>query len=90
MEHPPYQQDKPRQQHHCTKDEDPKEETMTEWISRQASSHQAQLVATAVVSGIAVAGTIYGVQAFRKAAAVEDLKASIPEISDPQDTEKVW
>ena len=62
---------------------------MTEWISRQASSHQAQLVATAVVSGLAVAGTIYGVQAFRRAAAVEDLKASIPDISDPHDTEKV-
>ena len=83
--HQPY-----RKQRIPRRDGDPKNETMSEWLQRQASSHQAQLVATAVVSGLTVAGTIYGVQAFRRRAAVEDLKASIPNVSDPHDTEKVW
>lgn len=57
-------------------------ETMTAWLERQASNHHVQLAATAVISGIAVAGLIYGTQAARRKLAVDDLKASIPELNE--------
>ncbi|OXV08347.1 hypothetical protein Egran_03890 [Elaphomyces granulatus] len=59
-----------------------KRETMTSWLQRQASSHNVQLAATAVLSGAAAAGAIYGYQAMKRKAAVEELKASIPDISE--------
>jgi hypothetical protein len=55
---------------------------MTSWLERQASSHHVQLAATAIFSGAAIAGLIYGGQAVRRRAAVEELKASIPELDD--------
>lgn len=55
---------------------------MAAWIERQASSHHVQLVATAVLSGAAIAGLIYGSQAVRRKAAVDELKASIPSLDD--------
>lgn len=58
--------------------EDDRPETMSSWLQRQASSHNAQLVGTALLSGAAVAGAIFGIQALRRQIAVEDLKASIP------------
>ncbi|KAI9850097.1 MAG: hypothetical protein M1838_006071 [Thelocarpon superellum] len=59
-------------------DKDQNPETMSSWISRTVGSHQAQLVATAAVSGALVAGAILGYQHVRRQALVEDLKRSIP------------
>ena len=55
---------------------------MSSWLERQASSHHVQLAATAVLSGLTVAGLIYGSQAIRRKAAVDELKASIPDLSE--------
>ena len=57
-------------------------ETMSSWLERQASSHHMQLAVTAVLSGAAVAGLIYGTQAIRRKAAVDELKASIPDLDE--------
>lgn len=57
-------------------------ESMSSWIERQLSSHQVQLAATALVSGVTVAGLIYGGQAIRRKIAVEQLKASIPPLDE--------
>ena len=57
-------------------------ETMTSWLERQASSHHVQLAAAAVFSGVTVAGLIYGIQAIRRNEAVQELKASIPELNE--------
>ncbi|KAI9841985.1 MAG: hypothetical protein M1837_007551 [Sclerophora amabilis] len=64
-------------------DEEPSKQpgSMSSWLSRTASSHQAQLAATAVVAGGVVAGAIFGYQALSRQARVEDLKRSIPDIS---------
>lgn len=62
--------------------EEKQPETMSLWLQRQASSHSAQLAATAVLSGAAVAGAIFGIQALRRQIAVEDLKASIPGVDE--------
>lgn len=55
---------------------------MSSWLERQASSYHVQLTATAVLSGLTVAGLIYGSQAIRRKAAVDELKASIPNLSE--------
>ncbi|KAL9130153.1 MAG: hypothetical protein Q9217_001588 [Psora testacea] len=55
---------------------------MSSWLERQASNHQVQLAATAILSGAVVAGAIFGTQAIRRKEAVEELKASIPELSE--------
>lgn len=57
-------------------------ETMASWFERQTSSHNVQLAAVALFSGAAVAGAIYGTQAIRREKRVEELKASIPELSE--------
>ena len=57
-------------------------ETMTSWLERQASSHHVQLAAAAVFSGMTVAGLIYGIQAIRRNEAMQELKASIPELNE--------
>ena len=62
---------------------------MASWLERQASSHQVQLAATAVLSGVAVAGIIYGSQAIRRKAAIDELKASIPELNENHHAERV-
>lgn len=54
---------------------------MSSWIFRATASHNAQLVTTAVISGVVVAGAILGFQKARRQYMVEDLKASIPSIS---------
>lgn len=61
---------------------EPKPKKMSSWLERQATSHQVQLAATAVFSGAVVAGLIYGGQAIRRKAAIDELKASIPELDD--------
>ncbi len=55
---------------------------MTSWFERQASSHHVQLAAAAILSGMTVAGLIYGTQAIRRKEAVQELKESIPELSE--------
>ncbi|KAL4961791.1 tRNA threonylcarbamoyladenosine dehydratase [Aspergillus stella-maris] len=62
---------------------------MASWIQRQSHSHQTQLAATAVISGAAVAGAIFGLQKFRRREAVKKLKASIPEINDQHHAENL-
>ncbi|KKK18013.1 ThiF domain protein [Aspergillus rambellii] len=54
---------------------------MASWIQRPGNSHQAQLAATAVLSGAAVAGVILGYQKFKRREAVKELKASIPDLN---------
>ena len=71
------------------KSDPPPPETMSAWLERQASSHQVQLAATAIFSGVAVAGLIYGSQAIRRKVAVEELKASIPELNENHHAERV-
>lgn len=63
---------------------------MSSWIQRQASSHQVQLAATAVISAAAVAGAIFGAQAIRRKVAIEKLKASIPKVDEDHRLQKVW
>ena len=62
---------------------------MSSWIERQLSSHRAQFAATAIISGGAVACLIYGAQAFRRKAAIEELKASIPELNESHQAQRV-
>lgn len=69
--------------------EDERPETMSSWLQRQASSHKAQLVGTALLSGVAVAGAILGIQALRRQIALEDLKASIPGFDGKEDANGV-
>ena len=64
-------------------------ETMASWLDRQFSSHHVQLAAAAVLSGAAVAATIYGTQAIRRKERVEELKASIPELNEKHHAEMV-
>ena len=80
---------KPRSQHttarspSITSTKEPRpQETMSSWLERQSSNHHVQLAATAILSGAVVAGAIFGTQAIRRKEAVEELKASIPELSD--------
>lgn len=62
---------------------------MSSWLHRQAGSSNNQLATTAVLSGAAVAGAIFGYQAYRRKEAVHDLKASIPSLNDEHHAEKV-
>ena len=64
--------------------ESPIRETMSQWLQNQASSHKVQLAATAVASGLVVAGAIFGAQALRRQVIIEDIKASIPDIDEDQ------
>jgi len=63
---------------------------MASWIHQQFSSHRLQLAATAFLSGAAVAAAIYGTQAIRRKEAVEELKASIPDLGDNHRAELVF
>ena len=63
---------------------------MSSWIQRHAGSQQTQLAATAVLSGAAVAGAIFGYQALKRKEAVKELKASIPSIDDKHIAGKVF
>ena len=62
---------------------------MSSWFDRQASSHHVQLAAAAVFSGLTVAGLIYGTQAIRRKGAVQELKASIPELNETHHADPV-
>ncbi|KAL4808709.1 hypothetical protein BDV18DRAFT_88980 [Aspergillus unguis] len=62
---------------------------MASWISRQNNSHQAQLAATAVLSGAAVAAAILGFQKLSRREAVKQLKASIPDINEKHHAENL-
>ena len=62
---------------------------MASWFERQASSHHIQLAAIAVLSGVTVAGTIYGTQAIGREKRIEELKASIPELNEGHRAEMV-
>lgn len=57
-------------------------EPMASWFDRQFANHTVQLAAVALMSGVAVAGTIYGTQAIRRKERVDELKASIPELNE--------
>ena len=83
----------PRDTTETRKTEDTEEKgvigNMTSWLQRQAGSSQGQLATTAVISGAAVAGAIFGYQSYKRKEAVHDLKASIPNIDDSHPTGKV-
>ncbi|KAF2735939.1 hypothetical protein EJ04DRAFT_551630 [Polyplosphaeria fusca] len=55
---------------------------MSSWISRVTASHHAQLITTAVVSGVVVGGAILGFQEARRMYRVQKLKDSIPNIDE--------
>lgn len=80
----------PKKYPRTTRSSEPKpQETMTSWFERQASSHHVQLAAAAVLSGVTVAGLIYGTQAIRRKEAVAELKASIPELNETHHADMV-
>jgi tRNA threonylcarbamoyladenosine dehydratase len=62
---------------------------MSGWLQEQALSQRVQLIATAVLSGFAVASTILSVQALRRKIAIEDLKASIPNSEEDPRVQRV-
>lgn len=70
-------------------DQDHRADSMSSWFERQLSSHQVQLATTALVSGITVAGLIYGGQAIRRKVAVQELKASIPPLDEEHQAQPV-
>lgn len=87
----PYRSSSPRRRASETQDtgEQGLLRNMASWIQRQAGFHSTQLATTALLSGAAVAGAIFGYQAFRRKEAVYDLKASIPELDEQHPAEKV-
>lgn len=62
---------------------------MSSWISRATASHKAQLVTTAVVSGVIVAGAVIGFQQARRIYKVERVKSSIPDIDQEHEATRV-
>ena len=62
---------------------------MSSWVEKQLSSHRLQLAATAILSGLAIAGLIYGSQAIRRQVVIDELKETIPNIDEEHDAEKV-
>jgi len=62
---------------------------MSSWIDRATANHNAQLVTTAVVSGVVVGSAILGLQKAKRMYRVADLKASIPELDDDHRTNRV-
>lgn len=51
---------------------------MTDWLQRHGGSHSLQLAGVAVISGVAVASSIFGYQSVKRRDAIDRLKASIP------------
>ena len=62
---------------------------MSIWLQQQVSSHRVQLAAVAVVSGLAVAGSIFTIQTIRRNLAVEELKAEISNSENNHNVETV-
>ena len=76
---------------HCHASQEPRPpETMASWFDRQFANHNVQLAAVALISGAAVAGTIYGTQAIRRKERVDELKASIPELNETHHADLVF
>ena len=89
MERPTFSKKEKKQAHFDERLQTRPPETMASWLDRQFASHRVQLAATAVLSGAAVAATIYGAQAIRRKERVEELKASIPELDEKHHAEMV-
>ena len=89
MERPSFAKKEKKQVHFDERPQTRPPETMASWLDRQFASHRVQLAATAVLSGAAVAATIYGAQAIRRKERVEELKASIPELDEKHHAEMV-
>ena len=89
MERPNLAKKEKKQVHFDEKPRTRPPEAMASWLDRQFSSHHVQLAAAAVISGAAVAATIYGMQAIRRKERVEELKASIPELNEKHHAEMV-
>lgn len=89
MERPSFAKKEKKQVHFDEKPRTRPPEAMASWLDRQFSSHHVQLAAAAVLSGAAVAATIYGTQAIRRKERVEELKASIPELNEKHHAEMV-
>ena len=70
-------------------EKDRHKESMSSWLQQTASSSQARFAATALVSGVVVAGAIFGYQHVRRQERVEDLKSSIPELGREHKANKV-
>jgi len=62
---------------------------MSQWLSSHNYSHQTQLIGAAIIGGLAAVTTIYSIQAIRGDVAVEDLKASKPQLTDKRKTQRV-
>lgn len=62
---------------------------MSSWISRATATHHAQLVTTAVVSGVVVGGAVLGFQQARRMYRLAELKRSIPDIDDEHHATRV-
>ena len=72
----------PEQVRNLVEEKVEEKESMASWIGRMTGSREAQLAATAVVSGAVVAGAIFGYQSVRRRERVGELKADIPDLSD--------
>lgn len=62
---------------------------MSKWAPSPYHSHRVQLLGAAVIGGLAAVTTIYSIQAIRRNAAVEDVKASISSLTDKQNSQRV-
>lgn len=62
---------------------------MSTWLQQHTSSHHGQLLATAIVSGLVVAGTIWASQTIRHNVARDELRASIPNVDEEHDSQAV-
>jgi tRNA threonylcarbamoyladenosine dehydratase len=54
---------------------------MESWFSRVTNSHKVQLTVTAIISGGIGISVILGYQRLRRRQLIEDVKSSIPDIS---------
>lgn len=62
---------------------------MSSWVSRATASHHAQLITTAIVSGIVVGGAVLGFQKARRMYRVAEMKAAIPDIDEEHHATRV-
>ena len=62
---------------------------MSQWLERHVSLQRIQIASTAVLASIITAGVIFGSIAIRRRAATEDLKGSIPALSDKYRAQQV-
>ena len=62
---------------------------MSQWLEAQNYSHRTQLIGAAIIGGITAATTIYSLKVIRQNIALEDLKASIPQLTDKHQSQQV-